>query len=129
MEARFYTILGFLLLAAFAYINSSISGNGFRIRIPFPWLQPKMSFIARNGTRFVDTETGSPVYVNGWNSYWMMSSDSPESIEEMLRRGRAMGMTVCRTWAFNDGGSNPLQIAPGVFNEKNFQVLVVLILD
>ena len=41
----------------------------------------------------------------------------------MLRKGAEMGMTVCRTWAFNDGdGPNALQISPGVFNEKVFQV-------
>lgn len=34
-----------------------------------------------------------------------------------------MGMSVCRTWAFNDGdGPNALQISPGVFNERVFQV-------
>ena len=41
----------------------------------------------------------------------------------MLRRGAEMGMSVCRTWAFNDGdGPNSLQISPGVFNERVFQV-------
>lgn len=34
-----------------------------------------------------------------------------------------MGLTVCRTWAFNDGhGHNALQISPGVFNERVFRV-------
>lgn len=41
---------------------------------------------------------------------------------EMLRRGRAMGMSVCRTWAFSDGGPNALQISPGRFDERMFQV-------
>lgn len=41
----------------------------------------------------------------------------------MLRRGAKMGMTVCRTWAFSDGGPNALQISPGLFDERVFQVI------
>lgn len=128
-ERHLYSLLGFVLLAAVGYLNWSSGGNGFRIRIPIPWLQPDMSFVGRNGTRFVDLGTGSPFYVNGWNSYWMMSSESPESVKEMLRRGRAMGLTVCRTWAFNDGGTNALQISPGRFDERIFQELDYIIYE
>ncbi|KAH0780745.1 hypothetical protein KY290_000343 [Solanum tuberosum] len=32
-------------------------------------------------------------------------------------------MNVARTWAFADGGSKPLQSAPGVYNEQMFQGL------
>lgn len=53
----------------------------------------------------------------------MVSSDSAESVREMMKRGSAMGMTVCRTWAFNDGGPNALQLSPGVFDERIFQDL------
>ncbi|CAD5178062.1 unnamed protein product [Musa acuminata subsp. malaccensis] len=35
----------------------------------------------------------------------------------------AAGLTVCRTWAFNDGGNPALQSSPGVYNEKMFQGL------
>nr|CAB3482757.1 unnamed protein product [Digitaria exilis] len=31
----------------------------------------------------------------------------------MLRRGRGMGLTVCPTWAFSDGGPGALQISTG----------------
>ncbi|CAL9109445.1 unnamed protein product [Musa acuminata var. zebrina] len=82
-----------------------------------------MGFVGRNGTRFVDIRDGSPVYVNGWNSYWLMSSDSGDRVVEMLRRGRSLGMSVCRTWAFSDGGANALQISPGRFDERIFQAL------
>ncbi|RRT40857.1 hypothetical protein BHE74_00020533 [Ensete ventricosum] len=125
-ERRIYTLLGLLLLVAVGYLNWSSSGGGGGgggVRIPIPWLQPKMGFVGRNGTRFVDLEDGSPVYVNGWNSYWLMSSDSSDPVVEMLRLGRAMGMSVCRTWAFSDGGPNALQIYPGHFDERIFQVL------
>lgn len=48
----------------------------------------------------------------------------------MLRRGAEMGMSVCRTWAFNDGdGPNSLQISPGVFNERVFQGLDYVIFE
>ncbi|CAL9753683.1 unnamed protein product [Musa acuminata subsp. burmannicoides] len=125
-ERRIYTVLGLLLLAAVGYLNWSSSGGGGGrggVRIPIPWLQPKMGFVGRNGTRFIDLEDGSPAYVNGWNSYWLMSSDSSDRVVEMLRRGRAMGMSVCRTWAFSDGGPNALQIYPGHFDERIFQAL------
>lgn len=67
------------------------------------------------------------VYVNGWNSYWLMEesvwSPSRSKVSEMLKKGAQMGMTVCRTWAFSDGdGPNALQLSPGVFNERVFQV-------
>ncbi|KAI0501703.1 hypothetical protein KFK09_016648 [Dendrobium nobile] len=130
MERKAYTALGFLLLATVLYFNwiSSGSGGRFRIRIPIPWLQPKMGFVGRNGTHFVEVEDGTPVYVNGWNSYWLISSKL-EEVSEMFRRGRAMGMTVCRTWAFSDGGANGLQISPGRFNERLFQALDFVIYD
>jgi hypothetical protein len=33
-----------------------------------------------------------------------------------------MGLSVCRTWAFNDGGYNALQISPGEFDDTVFKV-------
>ncbi|WOL17198.1 mannan endo-1,4-beta-mannosidase 6 [Canna indica] len=117
---RLYALVGILLLVTVGYLNWS-SGGGGGIRIP--WLLPRMGFVGRNGTRFVDLEDGSPVYVNGWNSYWLMSSLSSDGVVEMLRRGRAMGMSVCRTWAFSDGGPNALQISPSRFDERVFQAL------
>lgn len=32
------------------------------------------------------------------------------------------GLNVARTWAFNDGGYNALQISPGSYNENVFKV-------
>ncbi|KAK8956760.1 Mannan endo-1,4-beta-mannosidase 6 [Platanthera zijinensis] len=124
MGRRVYTVFGLLLLSTVGYFNwiSPGGGRGVGIRIPIPWLQPDMGFIGRTGTHFVEVEDGSPVYVNGWNSYWLISSKL-DSISDIFRRGRAMGMTVCRTWAFSDGGANALQISPGRFNERIFQAL------
>ncbi|GJN28924.1 hypothetical protein PR202_gb17098 [Eleusine coracana subsp. coracana] len=128
---RLYSLLGLLLLLAVAYLNwspgrrSSGAPGGFKV--PIPWLQPRMSFAARNGTHFVDADTRAPLYVNGWNSYWLLSARSPALAAEMLRRGRSMGLGICRTWAFSDGGPGALQISPGRFSEPVFQVREPLI--
>ena len=120
---RLYSILGLLLLLAVLYLNwfPSPAAPG-ALKLPVPWLQPRMSFAGRDGTHFVDAATGAPLYVNGWNSYWLLSCGSQALVAEMLRRGRRMGLTVCRTWAFVDGGPGALQISPGRFSEAVFQV-------
>ncbi|XP_072992487.1 mannan endo-1,4-beta-mannosidase 6-like [Typha latifolia] len=133
MERRVYTLCGLLLLITVGYLNwyssSSGSNGGGGIKIPIPWLQPRMGFVGRNSTRFVDLDDGSPVYINGWNSYWLLSSGSKDWVSEMLRRGREMGMTVCRTWAFSDGGPDALQISPGRFDEHVFEALDFVIYE
>ena len=131
---RLYSLLGVLLLLALAYFNWLPAGRGpfgggggpGGFKLPVPWLQPRMSFAGRAGTHFVDAGTGAPLYVNGWNSYWLLSARSPALAAEMLRRGRRMGLTVCRTWAFSDGGPGALQISPGRFSEPVFQVRIAL---
>ncbi|GJW93255.1 mannan endo-1,4-beta-mannosidase 2-like protein [Tanacetum coccineum] len=73
---------------------------------------------------------GKLFYVNGWNSYWFMDhavhDHSRPRIRAMLQAAAKMGLTVCRTWAFNDGDYNALQVTPGQFDEKTFKVLDVL---
>ncbi|KQK18483.1 hypothetical protein BRADI_1g42770v3 [Brachypodium distachyon] len=132
-ERRLYSLLGFLLLLAVVYLNwfpgRDPAAPGGGLKLPVPWLQPRMAFAGRNGTHFVDAATGSPLYVNGWNSYWLLSSRSPALVAEMLRRGRRMGLGVCRTWAFSDGGPDALQISPGRFSEAVFQVLDYVIYE
>ncbi|XP_038972768.1 mannan endo-1,4-beta-mannosidase 6-like [Phoenix dactylifera] len=132
-ERRAYALLGGLLLIAVGYMNwnswGSGGGGGGGFRIPIPWLQPRMGFIGRNGTQLVDLESGSPVYVNGWNSYWLMSSEKRTWVSEILRRGREMGLTVCRTWAFSDGGPKALQLFPGHYDEQMFQALDYVIYE
>lgn len=110
-------ILGFLTCVAFLYLSFGDL-----------WLdynrEPELGFVTRNGTQFV--LDGKPLYVNGWNSYWFMdhavNDHSRHRVGAMLEAGSKMGLTVCRTWAFNDGGYNALQISPGRFDERVFKV-------
>lgn len=70
---------------------------------------------------------GSPFLFNGFNSYWMMHVAVEPSerykISTVFREAAAAGLTVCRTWAFSDGGDQALQISPGVYDERVFQVI------
>ncbi|KAF7824941.1 Mannan endo-1,4-beta-mannosidase 5 [Senna tora] len=44
-------------------------------------------------------------------------------ISHVFREASSIGLTVCRTWAFSDGGRQALQISPGVYDERVFQAL------
>lgn len=138
-ERKLYTILGIFTLLSVLYLNFSDRLFSFS-SIPYLW-QPKMEFVGVNSTRFVLLKNGNDsdgnergegeeeLYINGWNSYWLMAESvwgqSRERVSEILKRGADMGLSVCRTWAFSDGpaaGANALQLHPGVFNERAFQV-------
>ncbi|XP_078439659.1 mannan endo-1,4-beta-mannosidase 5-like [Wolffia australiana] len=93
--------------------------------VGFGEMAEEMSFVGRNGTNFV--LDGSPFYVNGWNSYWLMDRAVEEfslnKVREIFRVGNEIGLTVCRTWAFNDGAYNALQVSLGRFDERVFRAL------
>ena len=114
----FYPILGFASCLVFIYMSFG------DLRLDFEE-EPQLSFVERNGTQFM--LDGKAFYINGWNSYWLMVLSVDEysrpKVREMLQAGSKMGLTVCRTWAFNDGDYNALQISPGRFNEQVFKVL------
>ncbi|RWW89599.1 hypothetical protein BHE74_00001408 [Ensete ventricosum] len=82
------------------------------------------SFVERNGTHFM--VDGRVLYVNGWNSYWLMDqaaeASSRSRVTEIFQTGARMGLTVCRTWAFNDGADHALQVSLGIFDERVFEV-------
>lgn len=133
-QKKLYPVLGFFTMLSFLYLN--LYGNlSFEFPVVF-WSLPKMGFVGVNHTRFVllhheSAEPLNEVYINGWNSYWLMEESiggpSRRRVSEMLKRGAHMGLTVCRTWAFSDGpGPNSLQIRPGVFNERLFKVFFLL---
>lgn len=115
----FYPIVGFASFVAFIYMSFGDLWGSFQTA-------PKneLSFVERNGTQFL--LDGKPFYINGWNSYWLMdhavNEDSKPRIRAMLKAGSKMGLTVCRTWAFNDGAYHALQLSPGRFDERVFRV-------
>ncbi|KAJ0972873.1 hypothetical protein J5N97_020832 [Dioscorea zingiberensis] len=83
------------------------------------------SFVRIQRNQFV--LNGSPFLFNGFNSYWMMhvGVDPAErnKVSEVFRDAAAAGLTICRTWAFSDGGDRALQVSPGVYDERVFQAL------
>ncbi|KAL5730384.1 mannan endo-1,4-beta-mannosidase [Ranunculus cassubicifolius] len=115
-----YPMLGFVCCIAFIYMAM------VDLDLRPEYLRPaKMSFVVRNGTQFM--LDGRPFYPNGWNSYWLMDQAVDEysrpRVRAMLQAGAKMGLSVCRTWAFNDRGYNALQLSPGRYDEHVFQGL------
>ncbi|KAK4483914.1 hypothetical protein RD792_011123 [Penstemon davidsonii] len=108
---RISLILGVLLFLAF---------NACEARVP-----RELAFVKTRGSHFV--LHGSPFLFNGFNAYWMMNVASDPNdrskVSEVFREASAAGLTVCRTWAFNDGGNRALQISPGTYDERVFQGL------
>lgn len=81
-------------------------------------------FVETKGNNFV--RDGKTLFFNGFNSYWLMIMASDPStrvkVTQTFEAASRLGMNVARTWAFNDGGSNPLQTSPGSYNENMFKV-------
>ena len=81
-------------------------------------------FVQTRNTQFF--LNGSPFFFNGFNSYWMMNVAADPSqrskVSDVFSQATAARLSVCRTWAFNDGGTQALQISPGVYDERVFQV-------
>lgn len=81
-------------------------------------------FVRIKGSHFVLRH--STFLFNGFNAYWMMTVGADPSkrhqVTEVFRDASAAGMSVCRTWAFADGSSNALQLSPGTYDERVFQV-------
>jgi len=81
--------------------------------------------VQKKGNQFVVND--KPFYVNGFNTYWLMVFAADEStrgkVTEVFKQASSVGMTVCRTWAFNDGQWRALQKSPSVYDEEVFKVL------
>ncbi|URD91330.1 Cellulase (glycosyl hydrolase family 5) [Musa troglodytarum] len=122
-----YPVLGLASCVALVYM----SFGDLALDLSTHAREPEMSFVGRNGTRF--TMDGKAFYVNGWNSYWLMDQAVEEisrpRVKAMFQAGAKMGLTVCRTWAFNDGGYNALQPSLGHFDEHVFQALDRVIVE
>ncbi|XP_057973739.1 mannan endo-1,4-beta-mannosidase 5-like [Malania oleifera] len=104
-------VLLFIFVALHACEARQVPGNG--------------GFVRTKGTRFV--VDGSRFLFNGFNAYWMMhvAAEPAErhKVSEVFGDAAAAGLSVCRTWAFGDGGDTALQISPGVYDERVFQAL------
>ncbi|XP_057744553.1 mannan endo-1,4-beta-mannosidase 6 [Arachis stenosperma] len=81
--------------------------------------------VQTKGNQFVVRD--QPFYVNGFNTYWLMVFAADEStrgkVSEVFKHASSVGMTVCRTWAFNDGQWRALQKSPSVYDERVFKAL------
>ena len=84
----------------------------------------KWAMVKKTGTQF--TLNGQPFYVCGFNTYWLMvfavDHETREKVNDVLHQASSVGLNVCRTWAFNDGGYRALQLSPGKYDEEVFKV-------
>lgn len=104
-----------------------MSGNDVVIRVckvtDFPCkVNNKFAYIRTN--QFM--VNGKPLYFNGFNAYWLMCMASDPStrtkVAHAFQAASRLGMNIVRTWAFSDGGNEPLQTSPGSYNEDMFKV-------
>ncbi|KAI5584671.1 hypothetical protein POPTR_006G109900v4 [Populus trichocarpa] len=86
--------------------------------------EDEWQMVARKGNQFVIND--QPFYVNGFNTYWLMVFAADQStrgkVTEVFQQASSVGLTVCRTWAFNDGQWRALQKSPGVYDEDVFKL-------
>uniref|UniRef100_A0A1D1ZLV8 mannan endo-1,4-beta-mannosidase n=1 Tax=Anthurium amnicola TaxID=1678845 RepID=A0A1D1ZLV8_9ARAE len=83
------------------------------------------NMVEKEGNQFV--VDGQPFYFSGFNTYWLMTVAVDPSVRgkigELFQQASSVGLTVCRTWAFSDGGSKPLQKSPLDYDEQVFEAL------
>ena len=114
-------VMGFQILLLTYFIVSLViiqHGNTQRVNVG-------AGFVQRKGTHFI--LNGKTHYLNGFNSYWLMTIASDPStrskVTSTFQQASQHGLNVGRTWAFNDGDSKPLQISPGSYDENVFKVM------
>ncbi|EOA33012.1 hypothetical protein CARUB_v10016343mg [Capsella rubella] len=83
-------------------------------------------FVSRKGVQFI--LNGKPFYADGFNAYWLTyEATDPTArykITHACENAIRHGLTIARTWGFNDGASyRALQTAPGFYDENTFQGL------
>ncbi|KAL6212892.1 hypothetical protein ACLB2K_018107 [Fragaria x ananassa] len=91
----------------------------------FQQVEAEDGFVKTKGVQFM--LNGIPYYANGFNAYWLMYMASDPSqrnlVSSAFQQASKKGLTIARTWAFNDGGYRALQYSPGFYNEQSFQGL------
>jgi hypothetical protein len=90
--------------------------------------EDEWKMVGKKGNQFV--VNNQPFYINGFNTFWLMvfaAEDSTKGkVTEVFKQASSLGMTVCRTWAFNNGHWRALQKSPSVYDEDIFKVLLNL---
>ncbi|KAK1283836.1 putative mannan endo-1,4-beta-mannosidase 5 [Acorus calamus] len=80
--------------------------------------------VQRRGNLFMVSDR--VFFVNGFNTYWLMILAADPAtrgkVSDVFKQASSIGLTVCRTWAFNDGGWRALQKSPSVYDEEVFKV-------
>ncbi|KAM7526599.1 hypothetical protein LguiA_016501 [Lonicera macranthoides] len=83
------------------------------------------TMVQKKGNQFVVND--QPFYVSGFNTYWLMVFAVDQStrgkVTELFQQAASAGLSVCRTWAFNDGQWRALQKSPSVYDEDVFKAL------
>ncbi|KAL2899760.1 Mannan endo-1 4-beta-mannosidase 6 [Bienertia sinuspersici] len=86
------------------------------------------TMVEKKGTQFL--VNGKPFYFNGFNTYWLMYFAVDQStrgkVTEVFQQASSVGLSVCRTLAFNDGQEKALQKSPSVYDENVFKVLSIV---
>ncbi|KAL9244501.1 hypothetical protein vseg_018272 [Gypsophila vaccaria] len=125
-KGTLFQVVGFATILTLMYI--SLGGGNFNFNV---FKGQNYSFVKVVGHQFM--LDGKPFYVNGWNSYWLMDHAVDEKsrtrTKTILEEASKMGLTVCRSWAFNDGTYHALQVSPGNVDEKTFQALDFVIAE
>ncbi|XP_011095154.1 mannan endo-1,4-beta-mannosidase 6 isoform X1 [Sesamum indicum] len=105
------------------YVSSSRMGNRFADLDQME--EDAWTMVQKSGNQFI--VNGQPFYVNGFNTYWLMVFAVDQStrgkVSEVFQQASAVGLSVCRTWAFNDGQWRALQTSPSVYDEDVFKAL------
>lgn len=87
--------------------------------------------VQKSGNQFV--VNNQPFYVNGFNTYWLMvfavDNSTRGKVTQVFQQASDVGLTVCRTWAFNDGQWRALQKKPSLYDEDVFKVLFICYLS
>lgn len=109
-KGNVHLVSPFLLVLLLSLMHHFVEGGG--------------GFVQTKGVQFV--LNGNPFYANGFNAYWLMTLASDpaqrDKVSAILREAPGRSLSVARTWAFSDGGSNALQFSPGSYNEHTFKV-------
>ncbi|KAH9330458.1 hypothetical protein KI387_002566, partial [Taxus chinensis] len=133
MERRIMVWIQFFLLLSACFQVGSTSHNVIKWDDEEKWQNSEVdesqgdywNFVQTSGTQFVVNDL--PFYFNGFNTYWLMllavDPSTKPKISEVFQQAASVGLTVGRTWAFNDGGWRALQKSPGVYDEDVFQAL------